>query len=425
MKKNERTVKALNALISSKKKALNALDDDQKALLQETIDALQEYADSLAADDEEYDVEQVAERLKTIVDEKVAAAFEKIAADTPAPVERREGDYLKSTNALHDFAGVLRKSHGKDELRAMWRETLSKNGIVIANGSEEAYLPEIVRGMIADAWDTDTTWLRDLNNTGAKRFAVRANTDAQNVINARAKGHTGHNTKEEQVLNLAAKILDTQAVYKLLPIDGKTVYDDDEALVRYVVSELTKQVRFEIAHCIVVGNDLSGNGEITSFEGIAYDNAGARRTTDMYVSVDDYDNTKELVDEIMQKVIKPLYGKGDILLFLRTDSIFTLRRTLGATGGIPGYMSTEQLASMLGVTKIVASDNLFTKTLANDEEVIAVGLIPSRYFTVGDINAVDVINWPNYMTNQQMYRAEVYAGGGMGVGCASVLYVPE
>ena len=166
----------LNRLRGTKNhKSFNSLDSDAKTLIDEAISSLEALRAEADGAEEELGVDTIVDRIKDIIDEKINTALEKVKDVTPAPAE----NYLKSKNAVHDFAKCLRENREAEDMKAAWRKILAKNSITIAAGEEEGYLPELVRSRIEDNWNSDTNWLRRLNHTGAKRFAIRYNEQSQ------------------------------------------------------------------------------------------------------------------------------------------------------------------------------------------------------------------------------------------------------
>ena len=247
------------------------------------------------------------------------------------------------------FANAIRKSHNGEEFRANWNAVLVENGISITEGSEAAFLPDVVKGMIEDKWERDASWLKDLRNTGAKRFYVRTNDSTQSDETSRAKGHKAGETKVGQTIAVSAKLVEADFIYKLIEIDAKTEWDD-ESLVQYVVDELGDQVMYEIKRAILVGDGRASNSDykITSFEAIV------RTNTDKFVTKVSGNASNHLIDEYVKTInaihnpnAKPIYA------FMTKAAITALRRFQASETATPMYLPIEQIAEQLGVAKIV------------------------------------------------------------------------
>lgn len=412
--------------IDEKQKLLlqNSISDEDKALIQEQIDNLNDMVTKIDAMEESDETSQVIDELKQTVNEmaeKLQAINEKLNQNNNETETENKMEYLKTTNAVADFANAIRNSRNADEFRANWKEYLMKNDaytdtVSVAEGSEGAFLPDAVKGMISDLWDKNADWLKDLNYTGAKRFYCRANGSDQNDETSRAKGHKKGDTKAAQKLALAAKLLEGQFIYKIAELSYQTLWDSDEDLINYVVRELIDQILFEIKRAILVGDGRASDSDykINSFEAIAKD------TTDNYTTVStadgDFlvDDVREMVDGIHNPNNKPIY------VFMSKADIRTLSRVQASETSTPVYMSREQVAEQIGATRIIDTDLLGT-------DYKAVAMIPDEYYIVG-ANILEPVfySWHEGYKNVDVYRYECVAGGGInGLGSTACLLAGE
>lgn len=387
--------------------ASNSLSDEDKVLVQTAVDTLNE---TITAVDELEDENagEAIDALKETVDnllQGLKAVQEKLAQteQTETQTEPME-NYLKSKNSVHDFAEAIRNSRTADEFRANWNEMLVKNGITVASGSEPAFTPEAVKGMINDIWDRNADWLKDLNDTGAKRFYIRHNTSDQTAENSRAKGWKKGDTKVSQTITVAAKLLQGQFIYKIQEIDLKTKFDSDEALINYVIGELVDQILYEIKRAILVGDGRANDSDykISSFEAVA------KSSTDSYTTVSTasadgflVDDVRAMVDSIVNDNNKPIY------VFMSKADLRTLARVQASETSTPVYLSTEQVAEQIGATRIITTD-----LLGSDYKAVA--FIPNEYYLVGEniLNPV-LYTWHEGYKNLDVYRYECVAGGGI------------
>lgn len=398
--------------------SFNSLDTDAQSLIDETIAALEELRQRAAAEDNDNGVDDIVNQLRDIVDEKINAALEKVK--DVAPVTSQNSDYLKSKQAVKDYAAALRNNAKNiDGFKREWGEKLKTNGITF-DGSE-AFMPELMKSRIEDNWNSDTNWLRRLNNTGAKRFAIRYALEDQDDTNVRAKGHkrnpqdADERLKREQNPTLAAKIIALQAVYKLLPIDRIVEFEDDGQLLEWVADEISRQMYYEIGRAILIGdgrNPATDPDAITSFETIN------RASGDSFVSVTTI-TSNPLIEEVMSSVIAPIYDGREIVLFLGKDDLFELRKFVYSSSATPHYASIDELKDMLGVADIVVVPYLSNS--GNSGEARIIGMHLDKYYTVGRMEGFEFVSWEDYMNNMKYYRGETFVGGGAGLGCAAVL----
>lgn len=405
----------------------SALSEEEKAAIQAVIDNLSTTIEAVDAVEETEVANEAVEALKTTVaelDESVKAIMEKINAEKEVREDEQEieemTNYLKSQKAVADFANCVRNSSNAEELRNNWMENIrlqndaNPDSITIAKGSEDAYLPAAVKGMISDIWDRDAAWLKELNYTGAKRFYVRHNGSEQDRETSRAKGWKKGDTKARQELSFNAKLLESGVIYKIAEIDLKTKFDDDSSLLNYVLSELTDQILYEIKRAILVGDGRQDNDpyKISSFETLLKD------TTDAYTVVSQAASTF-LVDDVRAMVdsINNPNGKK-VIAFMTKADLRTLARVKASETSTPVFLSKEQVAEQIMADEIVTTD------LLTDGTVIA--FIPSEYFMVGAPNLLTPIlySWHEGYKNLDVYRNETFAGGGLNGLKSSAVLVP-
>ena len=392
--------------ISAKQSLLtqNDLSDADKTAIENAVSGLTAIMEKL---EKENDTEAIEELKNTVseLNDKLTAVEEKINQnkqniDNTMPNE----EYLKTQNSVHDFADAIRNAKTADEFRKNWNDKLVANGFTITQGSEPAFVPETVRGMISDIWDRNADWLRDLNNTGAKRFYCRYNTSDQTAENSRAKGWKKGDTKVGQTINVAAKLLEAQFIYKIQEIDLKTQWDSDEALISYVIGELVDQILYEIKRAILVGDgrDVSSDYKINSFEAVA------KTSTDAYTTVSTVTANGFLVDD-MRAMVDSIHNPNNkpVLVFMDKASLRTLSRVQASETSTPVYIPTEQVAEQIGASRIITTDLL-------GSDFKAVSFIASEYYLVGEniLNPV-LYTWHEGYKNVDVWRYECVAGGGI------------
>ena len=405
----------------------NSISDEDKEAIQTQIDGLNAIVEKIDALEEDEATNEIVDELKqtvTELGEKLTALNEKINLknnETEKEETEMNTNYLETKNALHDFAQAIRNSKSAEEFKSNWNEYLVKNdidtdsSISIASGSEQGYLPTAIKGMINDLWEKGAGWLSDLNYTGAKAFYVRHNTSDKDAETSRAKGWKKNGVKSQQEIELSAKLLSGQFIYKIVSLDNQTIFDNDENLVTYVLSELSNQLLAEIRRCILVGDGRQANdpNKIDSFEAIA------KTTTDAYTTVTTASNTfliddlKIMVDSINNPDEKPIY------LWMSTEDLRTVSRVQASDTATPVYMPTDDVASQLGVTKIFKTD-LF------GSDFKAVAMIPDEYYMVGAPDLLNglVFQTEDIWTNRKLFRNETNAGGGLNALKSSAVLLP-
>ena len=388
--------------------AKNTITEDEKAALTEHIAELEAIITEAEAATEEVSAEELLKKMQSATDEKLKALAEKIenAAANPAPAAA--ANYLKTEDAKRDFGRIIRNCvANRSDFNAEWLRHLQEgkhieNDITFSPDEISVLYPEVVRSKFHDLWNADTNWLTMLNNTRAKRFVVRLNTDTQDDVNVRAKGHKQGATKEEQKLKIKSFTIDVQMVYKMVPIDRLTEFYDDGALVDYIIDELYRQMKYEIARCVLVGDGRTPGDpdEITSFTPIA-------TATSDHVTTTTYSGTLSLIENIMAMLNTiDTTDRTDVLLFVDKDDLTELRKRVYGAGGTVQYVSAEEVAAQLGVTRIIT-----TPFFGAGETNRACAFIPSLYATVGDVENPRYEAFHEFKTNKDYHRLEAPVGG--------------
>ncbi|MBR3960302.1 MAG: hypothetical protein IKJ81_09700 [Bacteroidales bacterium] len=437
MKKNLKALaKFLDERIATMEKAVNALTDaTAKQSATESLNqmkTLRKELNDLGEDDPDsieklrQDVTDALARIDSRMNEfaqQIEALQERVGSgddggsDGEGAANNLKGkktqNYLSSKEATHDFLQAMRDSKNAAAFAANWGARLAENGITIAEGSEDAFLPDSVKGAIQDAWEKPGNWLNRLNNTNAKAFTVRLNTSDQSAETSRAKGHKRGEQKVNESLTFAAKKITPQMIYKKIDLDNMTVFEDDGSLLTYISNELVSQWLIEVQRAILVGDGRqdNDNNKISSIEAVI--DADAVYQTTFAHSAD-----VQFIDELVQMVdsIKNDEG-GAITVFMSQTSLSELRRFVFGDGSSAQYVRKEDMAAQLGVSEIIT-----TSLLGSDVKAIAMRL--DKYVTVGRINPA-FVEWEDYDINTRNYRVENPFGGALGAPKSAAVLTTE
>jgi len=377
----------------------NSLEEAEKMILDEAIAELQKIIDEASAVEDDVTALDALKEMMDEIGKRVKAIEEKAAAagPEPQPVE----NWLKSNDAVKAFANALRSSvRNRSDFGAEWSREAMANGITFDPSESEVIYPEVVKSRITDLWNADTNWLNKLHNTRAKVYGVRVNESDQDNKDNRAKGHKKGDLKAEQEITITSFKIEAQMIYKQIPVDKITEFNDDGALVEYVVDELFRQWQYEIGRAILVGDgrQASDIDKITSFTEIA------RTNGDAFVSVQTR-SSGELVDDIVN-MLSTIEHPDEVLLFISKGDLNTLRRHIYGTGGTPTYASRQTLAEELGVGEIITS-----KLVGGNNNYQAIAFCPSLYATVGEMVTPRYETYYDFMHNRTYYRQEAPVGG--------------
>lgn len=397
----------LNKMLAQNKAILasNSLSEEDRKMVEDAVADLNATIEAVDALEDE-NAQEAIDALKETIDnlqQGLTAVQEKINQDKkenlePMPTE----NYLQSKNSVHDFAEAIRNSKTADEFRLNWEKTLSTNGITITEGSEDAFIPAAVKGRIEDIWDRESGWLKELNDTGAKRFYVRHNTSDQNAETSRAKGWKS-GTKATQTINVAAKLLQAMPIYKIQSLSVKDEWNSDDDLLDYVLGELVSQIIFEIKRAILVSDGRASDSpyKIDTFEAIV------KSTTDEYTTVSTASSTF-LVDDV-RACVDAIHNPSNkkVTVFMSKETLRTLARVQASENSTPVFLGIQQVAEQINADEIVTTDLL-------GSGVKCVAAILSEYYLVGAniLNPV-LYTWHEGLENVTYWRYECFAGGGI------------
>lgn len=403
--------KAANALTdATAKQSANESLNQLKALRKELNDLGEDDPDSV--DKLRKDVTDALARIDSRMNElasQIEALQERVGSEDNGGSDeanklngKKTQNYLSSNEATHDFLQAMRTSKNAVEFGKNWNARLSENGITIAEGSEDAFLPDAVKGAIQDAWEKPGNWLNRLNNTNAKAFTVRLNTSDQSAETSRAKGHKRGETKVNESLTFSAKKITPQMIYKRIDLDNMTIFEDDGSLLTYISTELVNQWLIEVQRAILVGDgrQANDNNKINSIEAVV-------DADTVYQTTFTHSADAQFIDELVQMVNSIQNDEGGaITVFMSQTSLSELRRFVFGEGSTAQYVRKEDMAAQLGVSEIIT-----TSLLGSDVKAIAMRL--DKYVTVGRMNPA-FVEWEDYDTNTRNYRVENPFGGALG-----------
>lgn len=383
--------------------AQNSISEEDKAVVESAIASLQETLAAVEAATDDATVEELKTTVATM-QESLTAIKEKLNQEQKTEQTTEMENYLSTNAAVVAFAQAVRNSRNGAEFMKNWNSVLSTNGITIASGSEEYFLPEIVKSKIQDQWDRNADWLKDLTIlNGVKRYTVRKNDSSQDAETSRAKGWKKGDTKVGQGLQFSGKLITAQFIYKLAEISVADEWND-ETVVDYIVNELVDQILFEEKRAILVGDGRANDSDykINSIEAIAKTSADAYTQVATVTAngflVDDF---RSLVDSIHNPNNKPIY------VFMSKADLRTLSRIAASETSTPVYISREQVAEQIGASKIITTD-----LLGSDYKGIA--MIPSEYVLIGaNVMNPTMYSWHEGYKNLDVYRYECAVGGGI------------
>jgi len=317
---------------------------------------------------------------------------------------KNTNEYLKTKKSLTDFYNVIKNS-SRDTFRASWSEVCRKE---IKNDIDPdgVLLPAAITTAIIDNITKAGSLFSLLNHTGLKAIKVPVNTLAEDETVGRAGRHTKGQTKAEQVWNLSPKTILAQAIFKLLPVDYETLrqVEDEAALVRYIIAELTNFWVKEVEMAILVGDgrSVSDARHITSFEELA-----VSASTDYITVIDNTASPALPTLDLVRQAVDSILSEGKIVLVMSKENKTLLAKHIYATGGTTQYLTDAELAGQLGVDMIITNKHV---TAANG--ALAIVLDVDAYAVVGDTTP-EQINQYDIYKNQNVFEMVGLCGGGL------------
>lgn len=317
-------------------------------------------------------------------------------------------DYLKSKEALTDFAKMLQKTGGRDALKEAWSAHLSAKGIT----NPEVFLPQAVIDSINDALGTPGSIFSTFRFTGLTMFKTALNTNI-NTDTSRAQGHKRGVTKKEQEITIEPKEIRAQFIYKYITLDKELLREtqDTGAVIRYVLQELPNRIISEIERAAMIGDgrDITDDEHIYSYEAIM------RETSDVWVTVQE--STGNLLRDLIH-MDATVRANGSRYLLISRKTLADIRLTEN-NGGLV-FPIGSSISDALGYTRIFTTD-----FMELEEAPLAIEYVGEAYQTVGD-NTMN--SFENFILaqNKNEYLMEIYSGGGITVPyAASVLVEAE
>lgn len=319
-----------------------------------------------------------------------------------------KNEYLKSKQAVLDFANILKKGMDGKDTRKAWEEHLKSKGVT----NPELLLPEAIVTEINNALGNSGAIYKTFDDTGLTVFKVMH--DTQSDGSERAKGHKRGTTKTEENITLTEKEIRAQYIYKYLTLDKETIREqqDSGALIKYVMKELPQKVVMEIERAAIVGDGRTGgNDQITKIEAIT-------AADDYYVTKTDA--TANFYEDIILNLRGKIKAEGAKYLVMSTDSLSELQL---AKDGAGHYI----FPAGLDIAKTLGVEAIFTPTWMDSvkDKVKAVMYVGKSYKLVGD---KDLSSYNNFLlsTNKEEYLMEIYKGGALTENkSAAVLTVAE
>lgn len=397
-------------MLKEKYEALKRLDNELKKAEKNKTVLKDQITKAVEVDDDTIDelnrqVDELKNTIQRITAEREAVMEEIEAEETKLEEvttktqntntkEFNNMEYLQTKQAAIDFMAILKKGMSAEDTRKAWERSLEEKNISPTN----FMLPGTVVKAINDAFTEDREIFETFNHTGLKVLAEGFNTTSNG--NERARGHKKGETKNEEVITLTKKELRAQLVYKYLTIDRETILeqDDDNALLKYIATEMPKMYYKEVARAAAIGDGRASDSDdkITKIEAMTAANSLFKT---------EIATTSDFYADLINAGAAITAGGRRYAIMSRTAlaGLQLAKDTAGHYIFAPG----TDLAAMIGVEKIFTPD--WATAVGAPKAIIYVG---EAYKTVG---RASLDSYENFILskNANEYLVEGYVGGGL------------
>lgn len=346
----------------NKEQTLEFLDILIAMLPEEDKQALVDFREKIAGNEEPVEEEVIENKIKSLIKnqsfvtinqfEELRDKVLNISNNKPQPKPTME-NVLKSKSYEDKFIAIFANQFiSADQRKELFRQLQIENGL---SGDEVLFPVRIAEGIRSRVMEDE--FVSKLQYFGVQDIEVPVTT-SENT----AKEHIKGKTKTDAVIELTNIALHSKAVYAKLPLDYTTMRKATASLYAWIVDKLAQIVIETIEKAVLVGVD-----GITSFAKIVGNVSNFNTAVPAIGEGVTRDDIVALVDTIQ-------YRSNDLTLVVSKPTLSALRREIVATGGTPAYIKNADLAEMLGVNAIITRDYV-------DKAIV---FAPSAYGLVGD-----------------------------------------
>lgn len=394
------------------RKIANTLSGEAKDFADAVVAAFEE----ANADENEHDITS----LKTKIDE-IAANFAKQSQEVAERVARAKAEILAIVNGTganvkdqftpkvcEEIIRNLVMARTKEDAIERVLNAAESNGIKVARKNDVSGLSfaQVIDYAILVKQDESDEIFDALYKTNRTRinYAELDQTDADEIAHQWNGITEGVATKLIQDLAVEGKNISTKYIYKRQRVANE---DLDSAEAAGALGELEGDVRRELAKAvkalavkaILIGDAVNADGsKVTVFETI-----GTKAATDLFTTVVNptTPNTVTMLD--VRKTAEAVKTEKKWAV-MSSDLKLQLAAKVYASGGSQFFLSDDELAAQLGVSRIFVKDYI-----ENVNGLHCVIFDPDQYW-VNEKKVMDVA-FPQYENNTRNYLYEINMGG--------------
>lgn len=407
MKKRLVTVKnstELSAKIDRAKKQIkNELTEDAAELRRSLLDML----DELAAAEVEIDEEELASRVRELIDAYNRDEENEVPASVANAIAKKMVGLQNSMPKSEKLTPAIKNQISAAILKARGREDIHNavNAVLVKNGISGLEFEETVDYAISTNWGENNRLFNALRKTPFSKFFY----SAQDVIDSGVQAHgwakTSEVSKIVQAITALKKSIATQYIYKrqqvaLEDLDDMREVNGETTFLQWLNDELDNQIVNTIIAVMTGALPLTGQGatDITTIEplmGQGSTDAFRTAVTTAATAASGLEITD--IRAIADAVANP-YGKAKWLL-IDQATLTQISAFVYASGGDTTYHRIDDLKGMLGV------DEIYVTSLATTPIVF----LPDGYW-IKEKNSLEVV-YPMWQDNIMNYQKERNVGG--------------
>lgn len=372
----------------------------------DAAEAINEMLDSLAASDVEYDVEGLANEMKSFIEKLAGEKVEEEVANQLAKRMQAMQNGIKKDlpkEVRNEVAKAILSSHGRDEVRSAVENVMTKNGI---SGLSFA---DVVDYAVVDGWGNSNPLFAKLKEVPFNKFFYTDSDLSTAEVLAKQWDEATKDTvlKSIQSVELEGKTITPRYVYKRQQMDRADLSRLEKSggmatFLAWLNEELDRQIVNTIVLAMLVGDTINAQGaRVTSFETI-----GTKNVSDAFTSVLNPEVAEDVTLADVRRLcdaVKNPYGK-DKWLICSSALLTSISAFVYAAGGSTDFISTDALKEKLGVSEIYVTDMIDSSTGLH-----AIAMLPEGYWYTQD--EYISVSYPTWEKNVENYQKERNIGG--------------
>lgn len=372
----------------------------------DAAEAINEFLDSLAASEVEYDAEALAAEMKTFI-EKLAG--EKVEEEVANQLAKRMQAMQNAVNkelpkeVRNQIAKAILTSHGRDEVRNAVDAVVAKNGITGLT------FADVVDYAVVDAWGNSNPLFAKLKEVPFNKFFYTDSDLSTAEVLAKQWDESTKETvlKSIQAVELEGKSIEPEYVYKRQQVDRKDLARLEKTggmatFLAWLNEELDRQIVNTIVLAMLVGDTVNASGaRVTSFETI-----GTKDASDAFTSVLNPEVAEDVTLADVRRLcdaVKNPYGK-DKWLICSSTLLTSISAFIYAAGGSTDFFSMDELKAKLGVNEIFVTD-----MIDSNNGIHAIAMLPEGYWYTQD--EYISVSYPTWEKNVENFQKERNIGG--------------